>query len=58
MAICMADIIIANSRWTAELSHEIFGILPEILYPTINPKDTIPEIWDPDYILFMARGKT
>ena len=55
-AIKIADVVVANSKWTASVAEKITGVKPEVIYPSIDPVELIPDDWKPNDILFMARG--
>lgn len=55
-AIKMADVVVANSKWTASVAEKITNVKPEVIYPSIDPAIIIPDDWKPNGILFMARG--
>ena len=55
-AIKMADVVVANSKWTASVAKKITNVTPEVIYPSIDPPNIIPDDWKPNDILFMARG--
>jgi len=55
-AIKMADVVVANSKWTASVAEKITNVKPEVIYPSINPVELIPDDWKPNDILFMSRG--
>jgi len=55
-AIKITDVVVANSKWTASVAEKITGVKPEVIYPSIDPIELIPDDWKPNDILFMARG--
>ena len=54
-AIKMADVVVANSKWTASVAVKITNVKPEVIYPTINTVELIQDDWK-IYVNFVFHG--
>ena len=52
-----ADILIANSRYTADIAKEWYNVNAMVVYPFIESEQYKVDRTEPNYILFIGRGK-
>jgi glycosyltransferase involved in cell wall biosynthesis len=54
-AIVSADLVIANSKWMADLAHKHLGIEAKVVHPPVDPDEVRPSHWSPEYVLYMGQ---
>lgn len=52
-----ADLLIANSRYTADIAKEWYNVTARIVYPSIELEEYKADRGEPNYILFIGHGK-